>query len=315
MIQFVCPVQLRIDRKHHLQFSQIRYLIMKVMVIFNLCISITMDIFNKQQIPAVFQQIVFIRSWVLLEPAHDLLSYPVHCIRNVLDDMKRIDGKDRFWKTIRSNIPINIIHIDDQITNKGSFLEIDRTKISKHGMLRTIFENIDDGMIVEVDHDETVFLIPFSGEIELIHAQNIRQWISWEIDIGVKNRLDLGNREIMPAGNLKKRDVITFQFIQDRQDGEVADIGIRRRERIIFHDGMPAMRADETTVAKEDDRMGMLIDIMNDPFQTIFLYLGYESMTGRTADSMIDGRKLNEMNTMREKITMNDEIRIFQFRE
>lgn len=30
---------------------------------------------------------------------------------------------------------------------------------------------------------------------------------------------------------------------------------------------------------------------------------------------MIDGRKLNEMNTMREKITMNDEIRIFQFRE
>ena len=47
---------------------------------------------------------------------------------------------------------------------------------------------------------------------------------------------------------------------------------------------MPAMRADETTVAKEDDRMGMLIDIMNDPFQTIFLYLGYESMTGRTAD-------------------------------
>ena len=101
-------------------------------------------------------------------------------------------------------------------------------------MLRTIFENIDDGMIVEVDHDETVFLIPFSGEIELIHAQNIRQWISWEIDIGIKNRLDLGNREIMPAGNLKKRDVITFQFIQDRQDGEVADIGIRRRERIIL---------------------------------------------------------------------------------
>lgn len=119
----------------------------------------------------------------------------------------------------------------------------------------------------------------------------------------------------MPAGNLKKRDVIAFQFIQDRQDGEVADIGIRRRERIIFHDGMPAMRADEATVAKEDDRMGMFIDIMNDPFQTILLYFGYESMAGRAADPMIEGRKLNEMNTMREKITMNDEIRIFQFRE
>ena len=78
---------------------------------------------------------------------------------------------------------------------------------------------------------------------------------------------------------------------------------------------MAAMRTDETTVAKEDDRMGMFIDIMNDLFQTIFLYLGYEGMAGRATDPMIDGRKLNEMNTMREKITMNDEIRIFQFRE
>ena len=61
--------------------------------------------------------------------------------------------------------------------------------------------------------------------------------------------------------------------------------------------------------------MGMIIDIVNDPFQTRFLYFGYESMAGRTADSMVEGREVNEMNTMREKITMNDKIGIFQFRE
>lgn len=70
----------------------------------------------------------------------------------------------------------------------------------------------------------------------------------------------------MPAGNLKERDVITFQFIQDSQDGEVTDIRINRRKRILFHDGMPAMRADEATEAKEDHRMGMFINIVNDLF-------------------------------------------------
>ena len=73
------------------------------------------------------------------------------------------------------------------------------------------------------------------------------------------------------------------------------------------------MKTVETMMSRK--RTGRLINIMNDLFQTILLDLDYESMTGRAADPMIDGRKLNEMNTMREKNTMNDEIRIFQFRE
>ncbi len=73
------------------------------------------------------------------------------------------------------------------------------------------------------------------------------------------------------------------------------------------------MKTVETMMSRK--RTGRLINIMNDLFQTILLDLDYESMKGRAADPMIDGRKLNEMNTMREKNTMNDEIRIFQFRE
>lgn len=64
---------------------------------------------------------------------------------------------------------------------------------------------------------------------------------------------------------------------------------------------MPAMRADEATMAKEYDRMGMLIDIVNNPFQTTFLYFDYKSMAERTAKPMIEGREVNEMNTLREK--------------
>lgn len=158
--------------------------------------------------------------------------------------MKSIYDSDTVREALLHDSTISLVHIKRTCLDVLALFQGDLQKVAEQAILPPGVQEIDRSLFSKVQQHADIFLAVVAEGIDFVEADHLRKRLSGKTDMIIKQIGGSSRRDMISAGNGRKRLIVILQILKHLLDCKCRDTHTSEGKRILFGISTMTYRAE-----------------------------------------------------------------------